>query len=340
MKSRGIMKEATNKLVVIGCYFGKLPDYFDLWLKSCENNKTVDFIVFTDGLVPNWYPNNVKFTSITLIDMKKQFEKKLGYTVALDSAYKVCDLRPAYGYLFEDYIKGYDFWGHCDFDIIWGNIREYVTEEMLNSFDKIFNLGHLSFYRNNKELNNAYKLDGGAFLYKEVFQNSEHYAFDEISGINLILKKNNFEIYETNLCANMTKANYRMRLVESTSIKNYNQQVFYWENGKIHRAYIYEEKVYIDEFIYLHFQWKSPKNTITNIDELKSFYILSDRFKEKQLGIPTKDIIIELSNFTSAEYEKKEKNKYIIKQIKRFFKISNKERGIWIRQKKSRKINL
>ena len=37
-----------NKTVIIGVYFGKFPEYFDLWLKSAEYNRNVDFLIFTD----------------------------------------------------------------------------------------------------------------------------------------------------------------------------------------------------------------------------------------------------------------------------------------------------
>ena len=32
---------------------------------------------------------------------------------------------------------GYDFWGHCDMDLIWGDIRNFITEDVLSKYDKI-----------------------------------------------------------------------------------------------------------------------------------------------------------------------------------------------------------
>ncbi len=40
-----------NKIVVIGVYFGNFPEYMNLWLKSCEFNKEIDFIIFTDNII-------------------------------------------------------------------------------------------------------------------------------------------------------------------------------------------------------------------------------------------------------------------------------------------------
>lgn len=40
-------------------YFGKLRDDFCVWLKSCEYNQSIDFILFIDDLTPYKYPSNV-----------------------------------------------------------------------------------------------------------------------------------------------------------------------------------------------------------------------------------------------------------------------------------------
>jgi hypothetical protein len=32
--------------------------------------------------------------------------------------YKICDWKPFYGHIFREYLVAYDFWGHCDMDII------------------------------------------------------------------------------------------------------------------------------------------------------------------------------------------------------------------------------
>ena len=36
-------------ICIVGVYFGKLPKYFNLWLKSCENNSDIDFLIIGDG---------------------------------------------------------------------------------------------------------------------------------------------------------------------------------------------------------------------------------------------------------------------------------------------------
>ena len=37
-------------------YFGKFPNYFSLWLQSCRNNPTIDWLLFTDSNEKYDYP--------------------------------------------------------------------------------------------------------------------------------------------------------------------------------------------------------------------------------------------------------------------------------------------
>ena len=46
------------------------------------------------------------------------------------------------------FVKKYDFWGYCDLDLIFGDIRKFVNEEVLNTYEKIYNRGHLTLFKN------------------------------------------------------------------------------------------------------------------------------------------------------------------------------------------------
>ena len=52
-----------------------------------------------------------------------------------EGPYKCCDIKPVMGYLLEDQIKVYDFWGFGDLDVIYGNLREYYTDLLLDNSD-------------------------------------------------------------------------------------------------------------------------------------------------------------------------------------------------------------
>lgn len=78
--------------------------------------------LFTDDRTLYEYPNNVKAFYFTTDGLKDIFGKNYDFKIAIDNPYKFCDFKPAYGEIFADYLKGYDFWGHCDIDLLWGNI--------------------------------------------------------------------------------------------------------------------------------------------------------------------------------------------------------------------------
>ncbi len=303
-----------NKIVVIGVYFGNFPEYMNLWLKSCEFNKEIDFIIFTDNIIKTNI-KNVKFIKLTLKDFSEIASKKLKMNIILEKPYKCCDYKVVYGLIFEDYIKQYKFWGHCDFDMIFGDIKKFITDEMMNKYDKILPLGHLSLYRNTTENNERYKCDGSITgNYQEVFSNNKSYAFDEINGIYSIYKKNNFPFYDKRIFADISMIYKRFRL--ALKDKNYYNQVFYWENGKVYRAYEEHKVIKREEFIYIHF--KKRKNLEVKTDNIfgtNSFYITYDGFIKKEIGLPTINDIRKYNKNRGKFFEFYELKKFQCKEI-------------------------
>lgn len=324
-----------KSIAIIVCYFGKLPDYFNLWLKSCEMNNTIEFFVFTDQKNIKEYPKNVNVNFTDLNSLKKQFENKLNMTISLENPFKICDFRPAFGIIFEDYLNNYDFWGHCDIDQIFGDIRKFLTSSILENYNRILYLGHLSLYRNIEKINSAYKLQGSLFNYKKVFTHKQNYAFDEITGSKMIFEYNNIPIYKEKIFADIDSKYKRLHLYKDYRDKEY--QIFYWENGKIYRAYIENNEIKVDEFIYIHFQKKYPLNLIDDIKSVTSFYILNDEFKPKRKGVPSIEEIKEYSHYRGEGYERKEEYVYVLKKLNQFAKVNVRQKLIWLKQKVSTK---
>lgn len=172
-------------------YFGEFPPWFKLFLKSCEYNPDIDWIFYTDCEISqiNEHPVNVKYYRANLEDFNRLASEKLGFSINLTFPYKICDLRPAFGIIFEDFIKGYDFWGFGDLDLIYGNIRKFCTEEILKTNDiissrKKFLAGHFTLYRNTEVVNNLYKLQ---VWHQYIFQHAEHKKFDEKHMTSVVL---------------------------------------------------------------------------------------------------------------------------------------------------------
>jgi hypothetical protein len=171
-----------HSIAILTCWYGDYPWYFQYFIKSCVYNPTIDFIIITDNtvLIPN-KPNNVKIIYKTLEDVKAIASAKLGFTVAIDTPYKLCDFKPAYAFLFPEIISQYDFWGHGDIDMVYGSIRNFLTEEILDNYDIISSrediiMGTFCLYRNNLKINTLFMKSRD---FKYVFSNSEHFCFDE-----------------------------------------------------------------------------------------------------------------------------------------------------------------
>jgi hypothetical protein len=93
----------------------------------------------------------------------------------------VCDFRPAFGEIFQDYMKEYDYWGFCDSDIIFRNLWEVIGNKINKGYDFIsgytdFVSGPMCFIRNSDILNSIYKLSGD---YTKVFSSNEYEGFEE-----------------------------------------------------------------------------------------------------------------------------------------------------------------
>lgn len=304
-----------NKVCVIGAYFGKLPNYFSLWLKSCEYNPDFDFIIVTDNKIKIELPN-IYIISTTLTEIKEKAENIMGFECSLERPYKMCDYKPIYGLLFREFLLNYDYWGHCDFDVIFGDLRYFFKRYNLYDYDRINSLGHLSFYRNTEEINNRFKLSGAQDDYKTVFQNDKSFIFDELPGMTRLYFKNGFSIFTKRIFIDVASLYRRYRMIDSyeydTKAINYKYQIFYWDNGKVYHAYFIKDQLFKDEYLYIHF--KKRPNFYVNFDPetINAFYITPYGFIPKNEE-PTKEIIKTYNKGHSGVYEYFEKNVSILK---------------------------
>jgi len=180
-----------KSLALLVCYCGKLPWYFKYFINSCKYNPTVDFYVITNDTTWAYpLPANVRIIYKTLEDISLLASTKLGFEVAIKDGYKLCDFKPAYGFIFSDILGKYDFWGHCDLDIIFGSIRNFITDTLLEKYDLIsvrpeWIPGCFLLYRNNLKMNTLFQHSKD---YKKVFTTDKHYCFDETNFAHTAFK--------------------------------------------------------------------------------------------------------------------------------------------------------
>lgn len=174
------------KIALIIPYFGKWPYWKDLFMHSCRQNKDIDFYFFSDCDNPdeNAEAQNIYFFSITFVDYCRMVGERLGINYHPDNPYKLCDLKPFYGYIHQDILKEgkYDFWGFADIDLVWGDIRKFCTDEILKTKD-VFSThadrvsGHFALFRNTEELR---RICFNIPQWKQKLEEKKHYALDEL----------------------------------------------------------------------------------------------------------------------------------------------------------------
>lgn len=175
------MKNHRNKIVILIPYFGPFPWYFYFFLHSCKFNPRVSFVVITDNDHPESMVSNVRFVRKTFKEINSIASNKLGFETAIDIPYKLCDFKPAYGFLFPEIIEGYEFWGYSDLDVIFGDIRRFITDTLLKKYDLItvhedYTTGVFTIFRNCKKMNTLFMKSND---YKKVFSESRSFYFDE-----------------------------------------------------------------------------------------------------------------------------------------------------------------
>lgn len=316
------------KIAMIVCWIGKMPEYFKMWEYSCSKNPDYNFLIFTD------YPQKSNFKNITFIDFSlddfnKIASKKLGMDIEVKKPYKLCDFRPAYGLIFEDYLKDYDFWGHCDIDQVFGTIKNFVTEEVLNNYDKINKNGHFVLYRNILRINNLFKEKGSLFDYIDVFKSNENFAFDEYTGINMIVKKQNIKTFYINDFADIDKG---VKRYICKNHDNYKYQFYKYYEGKIFKVY-YDNEIKEKEMMYLHFQKKIPKMNFKSIDKCIAIGYKTVCNIDNKVN---KSVIEDVNGHENMIMNLFEKIFYRYIKIKEFLFSSKERKKIWIKQKKSR----
>lgn len=326
-----------KKILLIIPFYGKVPDYFDIFTMSVKHNPSIDFLFVTDLNLDDYaLPTNFKVENMSFDDLKNLIQSRFDFEIRCKTPYQLCDFRAAYALIFSEYIKEYDFWGHCDTDQVWGDMRKYLTEDRLNCFECLYYLGHLALFKNNEKINNFFKLPGALYDYKKVYSTDEWYSFGEVSGTLQIRLRNNISLYSDVDFADVKSSTTRLLFYgDKVNPKHF---VFYWEDGRVKRAYITKDGcVKGDEWMYIHLQKRKMKDKRT-VKGDAPFYITGKFYYDKSSkGTPSIEEIMRLSDYHGEWIERKEKAHYIIGKLKKFIGCSWVQKKIWWKQRVSRK---
>lgn len=222
------------KIALVLPYFGKFPNYFSLFLKSVELNPDFDLLLVSDLDCSGYrIPPNVHIIDMTFDEVRARVWKRVDKHFPLDEVYKLCDCKPCYGLIFADELKGYDFWGHCDADLLFGDLSHFISDDLLSSYDKLFTHGHFVLYKNSSRINQL------ALTYRDVpcgldFAMSSKLAcyFDEVGMAN-IAKLAKLRVYQNPTFADITPKCDRLKFAPICAANNLPDQRFFWRNGHV-----------------------------------------------------------------------------------------------------------
>ena len=307
-------------------YFGPLPDNFPLWVKTCGGNPSIDWVLLTDQDVDIPLPPNIRYVKTDMNEMQERFSNRLGFQVILDRPYKLVDYKPAYGYLFENMAIGYDFWGHCDMDVVFGDIRAFFTDEVLEKYHKLQERGHLSIYRNTEAINRLFMEPcEGVVDYKKVYTDKYIFCYDEFRGIWRQCQVKG--IPYTDIDNLVALHPFRGAFTESLSGRS--GIVLYWERGKTYMAYMEKGELKTQEVMYVHFRKRPMTAPEFDVDKAEAFFLVPNTFLLKEPGPLTNKEFRRMRKglplYTLRVNAKRWYHKYLLKPVR------------WYRRQKARR---
>lgn len=256
-----IGEEKMKKIGLIIPYFGVLPNYFSLWLKSAAYNNSIDYLLFTDCDLSIYdIPPNVISIYMTFREVKQRVARFISFPFVLDTPYKLCDYKPIYGLIFEDYLKEYDYWGHCDPDVIWGDLSDYIKDELFEKYDRLYRRGHLCIYKNNQLINYAplKKLDGSKISYEDIYKHRYSAHYDEGALLEELIRQQGGKQWDEDDFADVSYFYKQFILVKHNKLCE-NVTAFRWKEGKLIGLGINGDLEKEKEYSYVHLQKRKMK---------------------------------------------------------------------------------
>lgn len=159
------------KKVFLQMMFGEPLDsrWLDLYFKNCNMLEKYGWYwkIFTPNSLLS--QGNVEIVPMNLDEFDRRVEEKCGVTPNnyIDPTTKAphkltSDYYPAYGLILEDHTQGFDFWGHTNWDVVYGRLDHFIPDSYLADCDIFADEaneinGPFTIYRNNSLVNNLFR---------------------------------------------------------------------------------------------------------------------------------------------------------------------------------------
>ena len=244
-------------------YIGPWPIWMPLFLESCRYNKGFNWLIFGDHTFSGNVPKNVQFERMSFHRFNMLAKRETGLPFNIKRPYKISDTKEMFGRIFNKYLKGFDFWGQTDVDLVYGDLDSFGIRQDLDKFDIYCPyhapVGHFTLYKNVEKINNLYqKYDNLEFSYKET---ESLMGFDEHFLGNLIAISKDIYVKHTDYRKELLKK----RCAVGVSIMPYGQilgerlsanERYQFKGGRVFQFKGSKKR----EFMYLHFfMWKGTR---------------------------------------------------------------------------------
>ena len=181
--------------------FFTLPVSWPYWLASAgiQRAAIADFLIFREPGLPDAFfrgpdgalelPPNVKIKEIA--NLTKLYRTQMSSPRLWLNPDKVKDFKPTIGHVFEEHLAPYSHWAFGDVDVVYGDLRRFLTPHVLShdiitfrcddlcaSMTKTVFAGQLTIFANNEWGRKLYR---GAPTWEKVSSSDRYMFFDERS---------------------------------------------------------------------------------------------------------------------------------------------------------------
>jgi hypothetical protein len=126
------------RVALIAIWLGPPPAFLPAFLRSCETNPGFDWLIFADWSVDEIpLPPNVRLFRASRAGIVARCFRTTGLVPHLDDVNKLCDLRPHYARIFQHEVAGYEYWGFCDLDCVWGDLESAYGAPIADGVDVV-----------------------------------------------------------------------------------------------------------------------------------------------------------------------------------------------------------
>jgi hypothetical protein len=262
-------------------HFGPRPPYLPLVVKSMAGNPDVHWLIVTDQPIAG-APPNVTVQLCAFADLVARIRSNFEFPIWLDQPYKLCDFRPAFGEIFRAELAGYDFWGHCDLDVLFGRIREHLPAAAFEAHKILFQ-GNFALYRNTPEAAGWYRHEVGQVSYRDVMTRPHAMHFDEWAGMYYVIEDLGVPYWQQNVIFDLSFARYRTR---DEALPGRDPRRYAWEAGEVCEYRLERGRIERRTALLIHLQKRSMRAPSAEVLAADRYWVTANGFAVQQRVSP------------------------------------------------------